>query len=336
VRVVIFGLGTVGRAAAELCRQRPWIELLGVVTPGRRDEGVPEDPGAGVALGHDPARMLEELRPDVVLMATRSSIGDVIDDIECCVERGLPVICTSEELAMPSIHSSPRIDRVLAIAEMRGCAVVATGINPGFIFDALPLVLAGAAWDIRRIEVSRVLDASVFGRSVHRSLGVGFDADEAERAIADRRIRGHVGFRESATLIADSIGVSLTRFEESITPVIATRTYRLREYQIAEGQTAGVRQAAMGWTGDDPWIRFEISLHVDPVSVGWATEDHIRIDGLNPIDMVIRPGTHAVRTTAARLVNTIPAALHTGGGFHTAADLVPAAPWLAGSLPPEV
>lgn len=333
VGVVILGFGSVGRAVAELCGRRPWLEVLGVVTPNHQTEGGRLDVSwPGVRVGHDPAQMLDELRPDVVLMATRSSLADVVDDLQLCVERSVPVICTSEELAMPSVHSFSRIDQVLKEAERRGSPVVAAGINPGFIFDALPLVLAGASWDVRSIEVSRVLDASVFRRFVHRSLGVGFDADEAEREIGAGRIRGHVGFRESSAIIADRLGVTLSRFEESITPVIATRPYRLGEYQIAEGLTAGIKQTAVGFVADEAWIRFELSLHVDPASVGWVTEDRIRIDGLNPVDMVIRPGTHAIRTTAAQLVNTIPATLVAGGGLHTAAELLPSAPWLGDAL----
>ena len=64
------------------------------------------------------------------------------------------------------------------------------------------------------------------------------------------------------------------------------------------------------------------------------TRDHILIEGENTIDVTIKPGTQAVLTTAARLVNSIPAVLSAPPGLYTAAELLPTAPWLGENPPP--
>lgn len=333
VRVVLFGLGTVGGTVLRLCGMRPWIEVVGaVVSPSGANDDPPDGPDR-LTVSRDADSLLDDVSPDVALIATRPSVSEVLPDIERCVGKGVHVICTSEELAFPDIVTKGSGRSIDALARDSGVVVAATGINPGFIFDSLPLTIAGAAWNVQRIHVSRSLDASVFGREVHRSLGVGYDPAGFAESLADRVIRGHIGFEESAHVIANAMGKSVDRFEEKIEPIYAQQAHDLRDYRIEPGQSAGVSQRAIGWSQGDEWIHFDLSLHVAPAVVGLKTHDRIRVEGENPIDVTIEPGTQAVLTTAARVVNSIPAVLAAPPGLHNAVDLLPAAPWLGQRLP---
>ena len=55
--------------------------------------------------------MLDEARPGVVLVATRSPLDVVLPLIEWCAERGVHVICSNEELAWPDVErpESPHV-----------------------------------------------------------------------------------------------------------------------------------------------------------------------------------------------------------------------------------
>lgn len=335
-KIVIFGVGTVATSALALSAQRRWLQVVGAIRgPEKRVDATAAAPGGWeeVTLWSDPDAMLDEAKPEVALIATRSPLGDVVPDIERCARRGIHVICTSEELAWPDVERPGEHARLAALAEEAGVTVVATGINPGFVFDVLPLILAGAAWDVTGIEVVRVLDASVFGQRVHRSLGIGYSEESFHEAIRSRQIRGHIGFAESARVIADTMGVVMDRFEENLEPVRAEADHVLDEYTIREGETAGVTQRAAAWVDGTKWLDFDLSLHVAPAAVGWETLDRIRILGENSLDMTINPGTQAVLTTAARLVNTIPAALAAPPGFYPGSRILPNPPWLA-AYPP--
>ena len=129
------------------------------------------------------------------------------------------------------------------------------------------------------------------------------------------------------------MGRSIDRFEERVDPVFTDRHISLRDHQIKPGQTAGVKQRAVAWVDGEQWLQFDLSLHVAPDVVGLKTRDRILIEGTNIVEVVIEPGTQAVLTTSARLVNTIPAVLSGEPGLYGAAELLPAAPWLA-SRPP--
>ena len=337
LRLVFFGVGSVATAALELCRRRPWIEVVGAVRRPVAAGGVRRSVGFawdGIDLWEDPAGMLGDVRPEVALIATRSSLDAVLPEIERCAARGVHVVCTSEELAWPDVERPGAGALLQRIATGAGVVIVATGINPGFAFDALPLVLAGAAWDVSRILVQRTLDASVFGQDVHRSLGIGYTETGFHRAVETRRVRGHIGSVESAHIIAAMMGVEVEQCDERIEPVLADRLHELAGYTIRSSETAGVVQITTASVEGREWLRFELSLHVDPQAVGWETLDRIRIYGESDLDMTIKPGMPAVVTTAALLVNTVPAVLAASPGFYPAARLLPNPPWLAAHPPP--
>ena len=339
VRVILFGMGTVGRAALRLARTRQWLHPVGAVigssasARGRIESG--EHP-ADLRWSTDADLLLDQLRPEVALIATRSPVADVKEDIIRCVERGVSVVTSSEEMFYPNVADPAAAGEIEAACRAGGAAVVATGINPGYVFDVLPVVIAGASWDVQRVSVTRMLDCSVFGRTVHRLLGVGYSPAGFEEARRAGIIRGHIGFEESARVIAGVLGKDLDRFEENVQPLIAERPYQLAEYVVSAGETAGVVQDATGWVDGSPWLRFDLSLHVDPQSVGIQTRDHIRIEGENTLNVTIQPGTTSILTTSALLVNTIPSVLSASPGLYTATDLLPAAPWLGAHPPPGI
>lgn len=339
VEVIHFGLGTVGQATVRLCRTRNWLRSVGAVVPSSSsgtDRIATGEIPADLVVSSDPDQLLDQLQPEVALIATRSGVADVKADIMRCVERGVGVVTSSEELAYPDVTDAKVAGEIGEACLAGGASVVATGINPGFVFDVLPVVIAGSCWDVDRVFVTRALDCSVFGQTIHKSLGVGYSPAAFEEARRAGVIRGHIGFEESAMVIAEVLGRPLDDFDENVQPLIAERSYQLAEYVISPGQTAGVVQEATGWVNGRPWLRFDLSLHVEPESVGIQTRDHIRIEGENTIDVTIQPGTQSILTTSARMVNSIPSVLSAPPGLYTATDLLPAAPWLGESPPPGI
>src|SRR5207244_12988074 len=99
-----------------------------------------------------------------------------------------------------------------------GVTFVATGVNPGFVMDRLPLQLAGAMVRVDGVRVERVVDAARRRGPLRAKVGEGLSVDEFRRGVAERRL-GHVGLPASAALLARGLGTALARFEEAIDPV---------------------------------------------------------------------------------------------------------------------
>ena len=338
IGVVLFGFGTVGQATLELCLQRPSLEVCGIIARSAAKTGRAAAEfvqGAPPALGisDDAVATLQATQPDVVLHATQSRVRDIAPHIRLCLAAGASVISSSEELAFVELQHPAVAAELTALAQQHGRVIAATGVNPGFVFDVLPLTLAGAAWDVSRITVRRVLDASVFGQVVHRRLGLGFTEEEFHSNVQAGEIWGHIGFPESAAMLCRSMGRTLDHVEQVLTPLPAGKDYQLRDWRISAGTSAGVVHRAVGWVGQEPWLEFEVVLHVSPADMGWPVKDEIVIDGRHRLSVTIEPSCNAVLTTAARLVNSIPRVLQARPGLYAPVDLPPSGPWFAPEVP---
>jgi 2,4-diaminopentanoate dehydrogenase len=339
LRTVLVGFGVVNRSVLELALTRPWVEIAGIVVKRAEREGEPAQksvPGAPADLrcSTDIAGTLRASRPDVCVVATRTKLGDVLSQLEATAAARVPTICTAEELGYVRPSDSPEAARIHELARENAVPIVASGVNPGFVLDLLPATVTRAAWDVERLHARRVVDVSPFGAVVRRSLGIDYEPDAFRKGVRDGSIMGHAGFRESLRVIADALGRELDRVEVVTEPRVAASPLRLRDgSEIAKGRTVGADQRAIGWIGTTPWLEVSMTIHVDPASEGLTSLDEIKIDGRHSLSLRSEPGFRAILTTAAVLVNALPAVASAAPGVYSSFDLGPIGAWLGAELP---
>src|SRR6185295_9916916 len=107
------------------------------------------------------------------------------------------------------------------IATRGGITVLGTGVNPGFVMDRLPLVLAGGCVSVRRVSVERVVDAAKRRGPLRAKVGAGLSVEEFRAGVASRRF-GHRGLPESCALIGAGLGLRFDDLQSTIEPVVAT------------------------------------------------------------------------------------------------------------------
>jgi len=72
------------------------------------------------------------------------------------------VVSSCEELSFPELQH-PQLAQELDEAALQGGAtLLGTGVNPGFVLDLLPVVVAGACAEVMRVRCLRVV-GSVWG-----------------------------------------------------------------------------------------------------------------------------------------------------------------------------
>jgi hypothetical protein len=265
---------------------------------------------------------LKATNPDAVLIATRTALDEVTPLVLTALEAGSTVLCTSEELAFPA-PEDPLTIQLRAASVRAGKAVVAVGVNPGFVFDSLPIWLSTAYGPIHAVTVRRVVDAGVFGERVRAGLGLGVTAEEFMEGLSAGRIRGHVGFPESARIVARSLGRQITRGDEEFSTVVRESADPDLGFPIGLGRVVGITQHARYWIQEqpDPWLTFELRIHVNPQAVGWELRDEVVIDDGEQTVWSSRPSMGAISTTSAQLVNLVRPALTAGAGLMTPVDL---------------
>ncbi|MCY7417578.1 MAG: hypothetical protein LH650_03615 [Chloroflexi bacterium] len=332
IRALLYGFGRVNHGVMELAGTRPWLSVVGLIARSfRTAEGGHDGPQT---VESDAATALSRTRPEVVIVATRSRMSDVMPQLRIAAASGArAVLCTAEELAWVDPVADDAIE-LRALAREHGAAIVATGVNPGFVLDLWPLVLSGLAWDVASIHARRVSDVSVFAPDTRKRLGIDHTAESFQVGLDDGSVVGHLGFAESLRILGDRMGRPTDDIRITTEPVFAERRYLLPDGVVEAGRTIGALQRAEARVDGRPWITIELMVHAAPHEAGVPPTDQIALEGRHRLRVTVEPGCGAILGTAAILVNSIPTALAAAPGLYRAGDLPVSAPWLGTGRPP--
>jgi 4-hydroxy-tetrahydrodipicolinate reductase len=257
-----------------------------------------ERPAAGVTVSDQPADVLDDTAPDVVLHTTTSFLPDVEQQIRACLAAGAHVVSSTEELAFPYERHPERAEALDAAARAAGRVVVGTGVNPGYAMDTLPLIATGVCTTVDAVHVERVVDAAERRGPLQKKVGAGLSADQfAEKEAAGGF--GHIGLRESLHMVADGLGWSLDAVEETLDPVRADRSIDTGVRSVAAGEVAGIHHAAAGFVDGTECLSLELKMYVGAQN----PHDTVQVDGAPPIDLTVRGGIFGDTATVGMLVN---------------------------------
>jgi len=255
---------------------------------------------------------------DVAVVTTSSDLESCADTFRALLLRGKAVVSTCEELVYPWLRHVALAEELDELAKRHGGRLLGTGVNPGFLMDALPAFLTSVCRSVRGIMVYRVQDASARRIPFQKKIGAGLDDEQFARRVADGTLR-HVGLGESLHFIAHYVGLPLERWEEDIAPVKADRDMVSGMGVIPRGRVAGVRQVARGYHDE----RVVVSLEFQAAIGQRDPHDRVVIEGEPSMDVVIPGGVHGDVATSAIVINAIPRILKAPPGLHTMATIPP-------------
>jgi 4-hydroxy-tetrahydrodipicolinate reductase len=284
VRAVLVGFGRVNQATLRLAGTRPWLQVTEVAVRSPARHNVPAaahvaGAPAALRLPTDLPGALARGRPQVALIATHSRLTEVREQLAACAAAGVDIVCTAEELAYVEPQDGGDAQAIHELARRHRVAILAAGVNPGFVLDLWPLVLSGVAWDVRRLSAARIVDVSVFGPTVRQSLGIGYAPADFQAGVESGQIAGHLGFRESLRLVCTAMGRPADGITIETEPIVARQRIDLADGVVEPGQTAGARQRAIAWRAGQPWIEVALTLHVQPSLEGLTPVDEVRLEG---------------------------------------------------------
>lgn len=310
--VIIQGLGPIGRTIAKAALAQPALELVGAVDIAadlvdRPLADVVEGAPAGITIRRTvaQARLDAQAQGGILLHATSSYLRDAAPQFEEALRQGLHVVSTCEELAFAQMRH-PDIAAGLDVLARRGqLTIVGTGVNPGFLMDALPASLQSISHDIRSITVTRKQDPSRRRIPFQQKVGMGLSRAEWE-AKRDAGGFGHVGLEESARLLAYSLGWKLIDIDHQMEPA-----------GEAGGAVGGTLETLTGTTVDERAIH----LHFEANANLEGEYDQIQVDGTPPLDLKFAGGVFGDEATAAAVLRAAKVIPHTRRGIATVLDL---------------
>jgi len=107
----------------------------------------------GAKVSSEAAKAIRAAKPDVVVLCTSSSAKTVLPQVEAILKTRTPIVSTTEELSYPWCTNVRQASQIDAWAKKAKVAVLSTGVNPGFVMDALPIALMAACQRVDRVTV---------------------------------------------------------------------------------------------------------------------------------------------------------------------------------------
>jgi 4-hydroxy-tetrahydrodipicolinate reductase len=317
-----FGLGPIGAAVVRQVAERQGFRIVAAVDIDPMKVGKDLGEVAGlrrplkVRVLNDARKAIKSGKPDVAVLCTSSSIKKVMPQLESLLKRKVPVVSTTEELAYPSKANLRYARAVHQLAKKSKAAVLATGVNPGFAMDALPIMLTGVCERVDSIRVDRVQDARIRRLPFQQKIGAGLTREQFQKKVDDGSVR-HVGLTESISMIADAMGWKLDRITDDIQPRIATETVASEFLAVDAGYVCGIVQDGVGIRNGEPVI----TLHMEAYLGAPESFDSVEIAGSPAIRSKITGGVHGDIATASIVVNSLPKILEVAPGLHTMRDM---------------
>ncbi|GAB1476436.1 dihydrodipicolinate reductase [Bacillota bacterium] len=141
-----------------------------------------EKMGITVSAAKDAGRIMSELKPDVCVVATMSTMADIKEAFTICAENGVNAISTCEESLYPW-NSSPAITKELdALAKKNGVTLAGSGY-PDMFWGVLIDTLAGSMQKITKIKGSSSYNVEDYGIALAEGHGAGLSTEAFEAEI---------------------------------------------------------------------------------------------------------------------------------------------------------
>ena len=324
-KVVLYGIGVIGGKMAEAILEKKGMKIVGAIDidPNKVGKDLGDVLGkkrTGVKVSSDVDGVLASTRPDIVVHTTSSYLKDTYAQFDGILRHGVNIVSTCEELSYPYVTEEGKVlgDKLDKLAKEKKATILGTGINPGFLMDALPIVLTGPCLRVDGITITRQMNAATRRVPFQKKIGAGLTVADFRKKIDGHEITGHVGLEQSIGMIAGALGWKLDEIKvEQVVPVIAEKPVKSEAISVAKGSCAGLKQMAKGLIGSKAVITLDFRAYI-----GAEEEfDSVVVEGVPPIRQKISPCVHGDYGTIGMTVNSIPKVIASDPGLKTMKDL---------------
>lgn len=324
-RVVVWSTGWIGRIAIETIHRRPDLELVGVWVHSA--EKVGKDAGElagigkiGVIATHDSDALLA-LKPDCICHCTTTPERDTaaVAEMAKMLAAGCNVVTsTIAGLVFPEAYSPKSTAVLQKAAEEGGSTLYASGVEPGFAGDHLPLTLLTMSTKVRSVRAQEIFlyDKYPTAHTMFELFGFGKPMD-FQPILAMPGIQS-ITWAPPIRMVASALGVTLDEVRETYEKQVTPRRLEVAAGVIEAGTVGAVRFETIGVVdGRDAIIIEHINRMAPDLAPEWAQAERdgtyrVIIEGTPDMQCTLTLGQpetasdDGMLATAMRIVNAIP------------------------------
>jgi hypothetical protein len=335
-RVVQWATGNVGSRALRRAIEHPQIDLVGVYVHSADKVGRDAGELGGIApIGVAATNSIEDviaLKPDCVMYMPQFTNYDEVCRL---LESGINVVTTRTEFLNPASMDPALRARVESACKQGNTSVHSTGCSPGFVTEALPLVLFSLQRRLDNLSIYEFADNSSRNspQMLFEIMGFG---EPPGRPLQPRLDHLRSAFGPALQLVASTVGMPLDSVEVRGGVGIARKDTPIAAGMVPAGTVAAMRTIVSGMRDGKPLLSFTANWYVssevdtddgevwDFRESGWR----LLVRGDVPLDVSITypvaPEDYAQMTpglTAHIPLNTVPYLCEAAAGIRTSVDL---------------
>lgn len=320
LRVIQWATGSVGKHAVRAIAEHPDLELVGgyVYSSDKAGCDIGEICGigsCGVTATSDRADILA-LDADCVLYMPQGEMNPMgaLDDVCALLASGKNVVSTAvTALIYPASMGAQVVDRLEAACAEGNSSFHATGIEPGWAAEVLPLTMSGLFQHIDSLVVQELLDYSTYDSAdmLFDIMGFG-QAPDAPVPLADPVLAGST-FKASLMLVADGLGAVIEDFTYDRRVAVAAKPFDVKAGRIEAGTVSAQRFSCCAIIAGRPALTIEHITRLSddeapdwPRGRGWK----VTVEGAPSMVLESRIATHGEDETDQGCLGTAMHAVH--------------------------
>lgn len=331
-KVVQWATGNIGTRSLRAVIEHPHLELVGLYVHSTEKAGRDAGELCGLApIGIKATNSIDEiiaLQADCILYMQQ---GANIDDLCRLLASGANIVTTRVEFHNPATLDASVRERIEDACRRGGTSLHSTGSSPGFITEALPIVLLSLQRRLDNLAISEFADLSSRNSAELLFNIMGFGKPPVafnEYMLAEIKM----GFAHSLHALANAIAMPLDSVEIKGECATLRNTARIAAGELQAGTVGAQRITISGIRNGHALMQMRLHWYCSTdIDEPWNLREsgwHVVVVGDTPLDVSIRfpvaiehyadmtPGL-----TAHRAVNAVAVVCAAPPGIRTTAEL---------------
>jgi hypothetical protein len=264
LNVIVWATGTVGCHAIRAIGDKPFLQLVGGYTYSAAKVGCDLGELAGIeplgVLATNQRDRILEMDADCVLYMPigEGKLDIVVGDICQLLASGKNVVSTAlTALIYPRAAGRDVADRLDAACKAGQTSFHATGIQPGWAAEVLPLTMSPLLRKVDSLLVREILDYSTYpsAATLFDDMGFGRPAPAAMRRSLPPE--GSGAFGAPLLMLADAWGATIDEIVYECEFAVADAPYDIAAGRIEKGSVAGKRYSFTAMVAGRPAMKIE-------------------------------------------------------------------------------
>ena len=335
IKIVQFGCGKMAKYLMRYCLEKGG-EIVGAFDNNPdivgKDIGFViegEDKGIKIQAAENLEKCLETEKPNVCIVATRSTVEEISDVYKLCAKHGVNAISTCEEALYPWNSSKELTEELDKLAKENNCTLSGSGY-PDMYWGVLVDTVAGSLFNIKKIHGISSYNVEDYGIALAEGHGAGLiqedfnekfgqyndlNYEDTLTAIEEGKVIPSYMWNQNGWL-CEKLGLTIKSQTQKSIPVTHT--------EDLESSTLNMIIKAGDATGTEFVVTTEteegITIETHNLGYVYAPENYDinrwTFEG-EPDTKLVMDNPDTVRLTCSNLVNRIPALIKAEAGYIT-------------------